>query len=186
MEYGERSLNEDCVGGNMSSADNFVITTPKYRAQQYFTWFATLPGALVVQIDALPPGINSQYGVGRGRARDVSYLTESDDRKPRVYLTPEAEKWAAQAALVIGAKSGETGWRQEFASYGLLTAFSGTTMDVDAPVRLVIDTVARKLGFDDRLIVEQASIRIKHEKKSLLIVLYPCEELCSWVLPHKE
>jgi hypothetical protein len=145
-----------------------------------------LSGTLFVQLDALPPGINTQYGVGRGRERELPYLTEGRGGKPRIYLTEQAEKWAAQAALVIGARAGVTGWEHEHSNYGLLTVFSGTKMDVDAPIKLVIDTVTRKLGFDDRLIVEQASIRIAHEKESLLIVLYPCEELHSWVLSEKE
>lgn len=155
-----------------------------FQSYQHVVWHAlrnSPPGVLCVQIDALPPGINSQYGVGRGRAPSPLLASiVQDDRKPRVYLTAQAEDWAEKAALVIGAEAGVAGWELESINYGVLIIFSGSRMDVDAPVKLVIDTLTRKLGFDDRYITEQASIRLDSKEKRMLIVLYPCDEIKGW------
>jgi Holliday junction resolvase RusA-like endonuclease len=158
------------------------LTVSSHLSYQRCVWLATTSPdrALVVEIPALPPGINSQYAVGRGRG---------DKGKAHVYLTEYANTWSAKAALIIGAKAGLVGWYHRFTSYGLLLIFSGSGLDVDAPVKLVMDTLTRKLGFDDSLIVEQASLRLNSPEKKLVLVLYPCEELVSWDLvpmPNKE
>ncbi len=100
-------------------------------------------------IPLLPPGINRMYGKGRGR----------------VYLTHEARKWAKDAALIIGAEAGRTGWEDSGGEYEIEIIMYGSRLDVDAPIKLVIDTLTRKLGFDDVRVTKQSSKTVRETDK---------------------
>ena len=100
-------------------------------------------------IPLLPPGINRMYGKGRGR----------------VYLTHEARKWAKDASFIIGAEAGRTGWEDFGGKYEIEIITYGSRMDVDAPVKLIIDTVTRKLGFDDSRVKHQSSDIVRETDK---------------------
>lgn len=114
--------------------------------------------SLSVWIPVLPPGKNATYGYG----------------KMRVYLSDEASSWAEKAALIIGAAAGEQGFIvQDSDEYAILIYTYGSDLDVDAPVALVIDTVSRKLGFDDRRIYRQGSWIFRNTKeKGIRILLW--------------
>jgi len=107
-------------------------------------------------IPLLPPGINRTYGKGRGR----------------VYLTHEARAWSKGAALVIGAEAGRIGWEDYGGDYEIQITMYGSRLDVDAPIKLIIDTVTRKLGFDDSRVIMQSSKTVRDtDKEGAQIVL---------------
>ena len=111
---------------------------------------------LTVHIPTIPPGKNRTYGCGRGRAKTG---------KPRVYLTKEAKKWSKDASLIIGARAGVCGWKPTYKYYILEIVFSAKSrLDVDAPITLVQDTLTRKLGFDDKLIVRTTCEKVDGEE----------------------
>ena len=112
-------------------------------------------------IPLLPPGINRTYGKGRGR----------------VYLTHEARAWSKGAALVIGAEAGKIGWKDYGGEYEIQITMYGSRLDVDAPVKLILDTVTRKLGFDDSHVIMQSSKTVRDtDKEGVMIVLKGMEK----------
>lgn len=112
---------------------------------------------LACHFSVMPPGVNTQYGYGRGR----------------VYLTKAAKQWVEDASLIIGSEAGRIGWEDQWDAYGLAIYFEGSKMDVDAPIKLVQDTITRKLGFDDQKISEVSSTRGDQTVEPLLkVVLY--------------
>lgn len=112
-------------------------------------------------IPLLPPGINETYGYGRGR----------------VYMTHKAQRWKRDAALIIGAEAGRIGWEDYGGKYEIEIVTYGSRMDVDAPVKLIIDTVTRKLGFDDSRVMHQSSDIIRDtEKEGVYVVLRELKE----------
>lgn len=80
------------------------------------------------------PGINTQYRRGL---------------HGKVFKAKPHKLWAKQAALIIGARAGELGWRDEGSQYDIEITVFNSRLDADAPVKLIIDTVTQKLGFDD-------------------------------------
>lgn len=98
-------------------------------------------------IPFLPPGINSQYTRSRGTGR--------------VILTLPARIWKDHAAVMIGARAGELLWEQTSDKYAIEIYVVGTRADADAYIKTVIDTVTKKLGFDDKLIVRLKSGKMK-------------------------
>jgi len=107
-------------------------------------------------IPLLPPGINRMYGKGRGR----------------VYLTDEARKWAKDASFIIGAEAGKTGWEDYGGEFEIEIVMYGSRLDVDAPVKLIIDTVTRKLDFDDSRVIMQSSRTVRDtDKEGVQVVL---------------
>lgn len=82
-----------------------------------------------------PPGINATYRSGRGRW----------------YKTARARQWQQDALLLLRAAGIRT---LPAGSYWLALALTLCTvrLDADAPLKLVIDTVAEALGIDDRCV----------------------------------
>src|SRR3972149_8241758 len=78
-------------------------------------------------------GLNQTYKTGRGR----------------FYKSAEATSWASAAALIIGAEAGEASWFDGGADFSLSLTLSRIRHDIDAPLKLVQDVLADKLGFDD-------------------------------------
>ena len=114
---------------------------------------------LSIFIPLLPPGINQTYGIKIDKAG-----------KPSMYKRPKAITWSVDASLIIGAKAAEVDF--EFSKYyEIYIEFNNWRMDVDAPIKLIIDTVSQKLGFDDKYILKQTSVKKKGGEKSVLIVL---------------
>lgn len=88
-----------------------------------------------VFIPLLPPGINTQY---------------KRNRNGMVFVNKLHRIWAEKAALIIGARAAELGWEaQPDEEYYVEIALYNFTLDVDAPLKLILDTVSRKLDFDD-------------------------------------
>lgn len=110
-------------------------------------------------IPVCPPGINSTYRYGKGK----------------VYLSDEAQAWKTGAALVIGAAAGRANWKDMGGQYKLTILFSRgerRSIDEDAPVKLIQDTVCAKLMHDqkdDR--IEQVKIRRVHAYREFVYVL---------------
>lgn len=114
-------------------------------------------GLLKVEIPAVPPGVNRLHGYGRGH----------------IYLSKEAVAWSTPAALIIGAEAAKQGWKKEHDNYGFILVFSGSKLDTDAPIKLVLDTLSRKLGFDDKIVSEIVLVREPTKEKKLTMILYP-------------
>jgi Holliday junction resolvase RusA-like endonuclease len=113
-----------------------------------------------VFIEVLPPGINRTY------ASTVNPTTG----KSRIYKSGDARDWARQAALVIGSQAALMDFEPD-GEYNLYVEVHNSRMDIDAPLKLIQDTVTEKLGFDDRHIQEVEIKKIKSDKKGVLIKL---------------
>lgn len=115
-----------------------------------------------IYIPICPPGINETYKVGKS------------GNKGHLYKSARANKWAEDAGLIIGAEAGKQEWKDTSKYYSIYIRFSNFRQDVDAPIKLVIDTVTAKLGFDDKRIVKQCSEKINYkEKEGVWISLEP-------------
>ena len=90
-------------------------------------------GDLVVDIPVLPPGINETYSIGKGR----------------MYKTSKAKHWENKAALIVGSTIATTGWEYEGGTYAIEVLVYNSRYDVDAPIKLIIDMLTRKIGIDD-------------------------------------
>lgn len=124
-------------------------------------------GTLIVKIDSCPPGINQTYGIKGDRGKGQKGL----------YKTPEATNWATKASYIIGNAAGNQGWEDQSKYYSIEIIFSHPLLDVDAPIKLIIDTVAQKLNFSDRRIVEQSSRKIVDDKESVTIILRDADQM---------
>ncbi|MHC4195642.1 MAG: hypothetical protein ACYSYU_10815 [Planctomycetota bacterium] len=95
-----------------------------------------------VTIPSLPPGANRTYQpISRGG-------------KPTLILTKEARGWDTDAALIVGSAAGQFDFEADLtADYEIVIRWWGGRYDTDAHLKLVQDTVTRKLGFDDRQVV---------------------------------
>lgn len=118
---------------------------------------------LTVKINSCPPGINSTYGIKKG--------------SKGLYKEDEATNWATKASYVIGSAAGNQGWEDQSKYYSIEIIFSHPRLDVDAPIKLVIDTVAQKLGFNDFRISKQYSEVIRSENESVTIILRGADQL---------
>lgn len=103
-----------------------------------------------VFIPVFSPGLNQTYKTGRGR----------------FYKSKEAKEWQAKAALIIGSAAAEQEWVDDSKYYEILIEFNHPRQDVDAPIKLIIDTVSQKLGFNDKKIKRQCSEDIKDLSES--------------------
>ena len=94
-----------------------------------------------VWIPALPISTNCAYKI----------------RRSRMYISAEGKHWAEKAALIIGAKHGRNPqeWRNKELRVSLVF-FDNHPLcwDVDGRIKITLDTLASKLGFDDRYIME--------------------------------
>jgi Holliday junction resolvase RusA-like endonuclease len=126
-------------------------------------------GVFSVAFGTLPPGINETYAVGRSKGGQA-----------RFYKTDDAKRWQKYAALVVGAAAGSRGWKVRSSKYGMFMVFSGSFHDVDAPIKLIIDTVTQKFQLDDFHVTEQSSVRIAEGPPLLAVFFYPCDEVLSW------
>jgi Holliday junction resolvase RusA-like endonuclease len=94
-----------------------------------------------ITIPSLPPGANRTYQpIGR-------------NGKSTLILTKEARGWDTDAALVVGSAAGQFEFEADpAADYEIIIRWWGSRHDADAHLKLVQDTITRKLGFDDRQI----------------------------------
>lgn len=112
---------------------------------------------LKVWVPLLPPGINATYGIRRGGRG--------------LYKTQKAVDWQNDAALLIGSKAGEVGWEDHGGDFQLSYTLSQARTDLDASIKLIGDTVAEKLGFNDKRIRQGAQTFADLGEKGVLIVL---------------
>lgn len=101
-----------------------------------------------VWIPALPPTTNMAYRIGRGR----------------MYISKEGKEWSEKAALIIGVKHGEDPHEWKGKDLQVTFTFYGPhplRWDVDGRIKTTLDTLATKLGFDDRYVWE---VHVRKEK----------------------
>ncbi len=116
---------------------------------------------LTLRLD-LPPGKNQSHGYGRGR----------------VYTSKIAREWAEAAALEIGTQAGRRSWSLDrLLDWEIQMTWSvgkrRMTLDIDAPVTLAMDTISRKLNFDDEIFTRLVSERVRHDERWLEVSLIP-------------
>lgn len=115
---------------------------------------------LTVFIPTLPPGLNQTYKTGKGN----------------FYKSSEAKEWQAQASLIIGAEAGHQNWVDDSKFYEIELFIQNSRHDTDAFIKLVMDTLTQKLGFDDKRIKKIISEKITSTEKGLTIRLSPYEQ----------
>ncbi len=110
---------------------------------------------LTVFIPILPPGLNQTYKIGNGN----------------FYKSYEAKRWQAQAALIIGEAAGYQNWIDDSKFYELELTIQNSNHDTDAYIKLVMDTLTKKLGFNDKRILKIVVEKIVANKKGINIRL---------------
>jgi Holliday junction resolvase RusA-like endonuclease len=96
-----------------------------------------------VLIPHLPPGINQTYRIVKRNG------------KAGLAKTRAANRWDRDAALIVGAAAGRFEFEPDLtAEYQIIVRWWGGKHDADAHLKLVQDCVTRKLGFDDRQIID--------------------------------
>lgn len=81
-----------------------------------------------------------------------------------MYISKEGNEWAEKAALIIGAKHGHNPqeWKDKLLRVSFIFyAKSILTYDVDGKIKLCLDTLSRKLQFDDRHVMELSAEKRK-------------------------
>ena len=141
----------------------------------------TRTARFAVMIPDVPPGINQQYKYGKGNVR----------------LSDAANIWKEKAALIIGARAGELGWVYGGGTYKIDIWFSvgkgRKELDFDAPVKIIIDTLAEKLGFPDdspKYFVRGSIETVKSDERFVSIVMEPYDRVVlregeSWLAIQK-
>ncbi len=112
-----------------------------------------------VFIPVFSPGLNKTYKTGKGR----------------FYKAKEIKEWQAQAALIIGSAAAEQEWKDDSEYYEIIIEFNNFRQDFDAPIKLITDTVALKLGFNDKRIMKGSIEKKVSEQDGVLIKLLPYE-----------
>lgn|SRR3990167_2748166 len=112
---------------------------------------------LLIWIPLLPPGINETYLIGN----------------KHFYKSEKAKRWEEDAAYIIGSEAQE--WEDKSEWYGINITLCNSNYDVDSSIKIVIDTISRKLGFNDKRILKQCSEKVKSDEKGIMIELYPIE-----------
>jgi Holliday junction resolvase RusA-like endonuclease len=105
-----------------------------------------------VFIPCLPPGINQTYKTTKNGG---------------FYKSDEAKVWQDEASKIIGAKAGELDYcfpaDAEY-KFELDFYFQRPNADIDRSIKVLLDTCAEKLGFDDKRVME-VNLK-KHVKES--------------------
>lgn len=86
----------------------------------------------------LPPGLNQTY--------------KTTSNSGIIYKDRKTVEWQNDAALLIGSAAGVQNFERDN-WYSVVLEFKSDRMDIDAPVKVVLDTLARKLNFNDRQII---------------------------------
>jgi Holliday junction resolvase RusA-like endonuclease len=103
-----------------------------------------------------PPGLNQTYAVHNNT----------------FYKRPDVKQYQVEMALCIGAKANKENWEDKYKWYYLDLTFYNKKMDADAPIKLVQDTVFKKLGLNDYKIIDVCSHRRTDKKEGIDIKLY--------------
>lgn len=110
-----------------------------------------------------PPGINETYKIGKNKKTDKRFF----------YKSEVATAWAADAALQIGAQAGLQNWEDISDYYQISIIFTNFNLDVDAPLKLCLDVLSQKLGFNDNRIMKASIEKIISIKDEIIIDLEP-------------
>lgn len=123
-----------------------------------------------VQIPTTPPGINQTYKVSQKWGVDKK---GKKVKKAFMYKDSSALEWAQGAALIIGAEAGVQDFQFNIKSkYKIQIDFASKGYDVDAPLKLILDTLCQKLGFDDKHISETTIKKSTELEEGIIIKLY--------------
>lgn len=123
-----------------------------------------------VQIPTTPPGINQTYKVSQKWGFDKK---GKKVKKAFMYKDASALEWAKGAALIIGAEAGVQNFQFNIKSkYKVEFDFAAKGYDVDAPLKLILDTLCQKLGFNDKYISETTIRKSSKVQEGIIIKLY--------------
>lgn len=103
-----------------------------------------------------------------------------------MYISKEGNDWAEKAALIIGAKHGHDPqeWKGKFLRVSFtFYAKSILTYDVDGKIKICLDCLSRKLGFDDRFVMKLSAQKQKGPS-GVLIVLEELRSQNTTPTPH--
>ena len=94
--------------------------------------------------------------------------------KNSFYKSTEAKNWQLGASHIIGSISGVTGWEDNSDFYQLIIIHK-SQHDIDAPVKLAIDTLCLKLGFNDKRILDLHLTKVMGNEieEGLTMILLP-------------
>lgn len=112
-----------------------------------------------IWIPIVPPGINATYGV-------------NCKSRQKVYKTKEAKQWEKDAIMPIRSAANSVGFVVDPKKDKLIISIvmQGSGHDVDAPIKMIVDTVARTLCFDDKIVTNvHSSIDREHPERGVLI-----------------
>lgn len=112
-----------------------------------------------IWIPIVPPGINATYGV-------------NCKSKKKVYKTKEAKQWEKDAYKLILNAANLSGFLidKEKDKLAISILIKGSRHDVDAPIKMIIDTVACTLEFDDEIVMSvQSKVRRATDDRGVLI-----------------
>ncbi len=134
---------------------------------------ATIPDELTAILPA-PPGVNSIWRTGRRR----------DGVSIRVYKTPRARAWDEQAILLLRA----AGWRPlppGLYWVALCCTVFTCRLDIDAPLKALLDVVASALGVDDACIGALSAVKMPataraDQRLELQVRIYQVEDKAEW------
>lgn len=111
---------------------------------------------LDIEIPLNPPGINSTYRIG----------------KKHLYKSSESKTWSDSASQIIKNAANLIGWEHKEGNlYKVYISFTNLRMDVDGPIKLVLDTLAQSLDFNDKIIQQVCIEKLKSEEPMTKIEL---------------
>lgn len=122
----------------------------KYKGERFRVW-----------IPIVPPGINKMYKVRCG-----------DNRKGIFYKSKEATDWIDSATMPIRTEANRVGFivNPNFDKIIIRYWIKNTRHDVDAHVKIVQDTIAKTLGFDDRIVTNVYPNKVKDNNESGILI----------------
>lgn len=122
----------------------------KYKGERFKVW-----------IPIVPPGFNQMYGV-------TTYKDEETGKiKARMYKKKVAYDWIEAATMPIRTAANYVGFIIDPYKDRIIIRFwvYNARKDVDAPVKLVQDTIAKVLGFDDKIVIDVHPRKLKDKTK---------------------
>lgn len=137
-----------------------VLVASEYGIDLFDTLKSYYKGPSIrIWIPIVPPGVNATYGV-------------NCKSKQKVYKTPQAKQWEKAAIMPIRAAANSVGFVVNPKNDRLIISIiiQGSKHDVDAPIKMIVDTVARTLGFDDKIVTNvHSSIDRENSERGVLI-----------------
>lgn len=115
-----------------------------------------------IWIPIMPPGINATYGVNCA------------GNKKKVYKTKEAKDWEIAAKLPILNAANYKGFliNKDLDKLAVSILSKGSQHDIDANVKIILDTTAKTLNFNDKIVHDlELGIKRNSPDRGVLIEL---------------